>query len=250
MLTTIFSTIISLTIIEVLLSVDNALVNATIAENLPEEKRKKALRIGILLGAIFRVAALFLAAYIIQNEWIKVLGGLYLIYLAVEHLGKEVDESGKPVKQHTSYKRVIFEIAIADIVFSLDNVVSAVSFSSNFWIVLTGVGIGVVSMLFATPIISRLIHKYKGLSSAAYVIVGLIGVTLLVEIYSHIHISEFEKFAVILSVLGFTMLFETNQKVRRFARPILKKGAVVLGIPLDIARVITKVFVSVFKKNS
>lgn len=250
MLTTLFSTIISLVIIEVLLSVDNALVNATIAENLPEEKRKRALRIGILLGAAFRVIALFLVAFIIQNEWIKVLGGLYLLYLAIDHLGKEVDESGKVIKQHTSYGRVIFQIAIADIVFSLDNVISAVSFSSNIWIVLFGVGVGVITMLFATPIISRLIHKYKGLSSAAYVIVGLIGLSLLIEIYTHVHISEFQKFACILGVLLFTMIYETKPKVRHFAKPILKKAAIVLGIPLDITRVVTKVFVSVFKKNS
>lgn len=81
MIQTYLSIIISLLIIEVLLSVDNALVNATLAESLPEEKRKKALRIGITLGAVFRIVALFLAALIIQNMWLKVLGGLYLVYI-------------------------------------------------------------------------------------------------------------------------------------------------------------------------
>jgi ribosomal protein L33 len=80
---TYLSIVVSLFIIEVLLSVDNALVNATLAEALPEEKRKKALRIGILLGAVFRIVALFLVAIIIQNVWLKVLGGLYLVYLAI-----------------------------------------------------------------------------------------------------------------------------------------------------------------------
>jgi YkoY family integral membrane protein len=249
MLETLIPTLISLAIIEILLSVDNALVNATIAENLPEEKRKKALRIGILLGAVFRVIALLLVGFIIQNEWLKVLGGLYLLYLAIDHLGKEVDESGKIVRKHTSYLRVIGQIALADIVFSLDNVVSAVSFSSNIWIVMLGVAIGVVTMLFATPIISKLIHKYKGLSSAAYVIVGLIGVFLLVEIYTHIHITEFQKFACILGVLGFTMLYETNSKVRHYTKPVLKKAAIILGIPLDIVRVVKKVVLSVVKKK-
>lgn len=248
MLTALLSTIVSLTIIEILLSVDNALVNATIAESLPEEKRKRALRIGIILGAVFRVLALFVAAYIIQNDWIKILGGLYLIYLTVEHLGKEINEDGREIKKHTSYKKVIFEIALADIVFSLDNVVSAVSFSSNIWIVIAGVGVGVVSMLFATPIISKLIHKYKGLSTAAYVIVGLIGLSLLIETMSSIHIGEFNKFSVILLVLGFTVWYEKDAKVRKLTRPILKKIALLTGLPMDFIRITKRVCVRVFGK--
>ncbi len=241
MFTALISTVISITIIEILLSVDNALVNATIAESLPEAQRKRALRIGIILGAVFRVLALFVAAYIIQNDWIKIVGGLYLLYLTIEHLGKEVDESGKEVKKHTSYKRVIFEIALADIVFSLDNVISAVSFSDNLALVILGVGVGVVSMLFATPIISKLIHKYKGLSTAAYVIVGLIGLALIIETLTHVHIGEVQKFGAILAVLGFTLWYEKNPKVRRLATPILKKMALVIGLPMDFARIAKKV---------
>jgi YkoY family integral membrane protein len=241
MFTALISTIVSITIIEILLSVDNALVNATIAESLPEAKRKRALQIGIILGAVFRVLALFVAAYIIQNDWIKIVGGVYLLYLTIEHLGKEVDESGKEIKKHTSYKRVIFEIALADIVFSLDNVISAVSFSDNLALVMLGVGVGVISMLFATPIISKLIHKYKGLSTAAYVIVGLIGLALIVETLTHIHIGEVQKFGAILAVLGFTLWYEKNSKVRRLTTPILKKMALVIGLPMDFARVTKKV---------
>ena len=246
MFTALISTVVSITIIEVLLSVDNALVNATIAESLPEEKRKRALRIGIILGAVFRVLALFVAAYIIQNDWIKIVGGLYLLYLTVEHLGKEVDESGKEIKKHTSYKRVIFEIALADIVFSLDNVISAVSFSDNLALVMLGVGVGVVSMLFATPIISKLIHKYNGLSTAAYVIVGLIGSALIVETLTHVHIGEVYKFMVILGVLGFTLWYEKNSKVRKYSTPILKKIALIIGLPMDFARITKKVLQRVF----
>jgi YkoY family integral membrane protein len=241
MFTALISTIVSITIIEVLLSVDNALVNATIAESLPEAKRKRALQIGIILGAVFRVLALLVAAYIIQNDWIKIVGGLYLLYLTIEHIGKEVDESGREIKKHVSYKRVIFEIALADIVFSLDNVISAVSFSDNLYLVMLGVGVGVISMLFATPIISKLIHKYKGLSTAAYVIVGLIGLALIVETLTHIHISEVQKFSAILGVLGFTLWYEKNPKVRRFATPTLKKMALIVGLPMDFARVAKKV---------
>ncbi len=234
MLSTYFSVIASLFIIEVLLSIDNALVNATLAEALPEEKRVKAIRIGIILGAVFRFIALFAVAFIIQNVWLKVLGALYLIYLAVTHLGKVIDESGYTHTTKTTFRGVVTQIALADIVFSIDNVISAVSFSDNTYLVMFGVLVGVISMLFITPILSRLIHKYKGMPQAAYVIVGLIGAALLIETLSHIHIHEFTKFSAILSVIGFTVWYEHSLSLRRISNPVLKKMQYIIAIPLDV----------------
>jgi YkoY family integral membrane protein len=231
---TYLSIVVSLFIIEVLLSVDNALVNATLAEALPEEKRKKALRIGILLGAVFRIVALFLVAVIIQNVWLKVLGGLYLVYLAIAHLGKVVTEEGKAITPKTTYRGVILQIALADIVFSIDNVISAVSFSENIYIVMLGVGIGVVSMLFITPILSRLIHKYKGMPQAAYAIVGLVGTALLVETFTHVHIGEVWKFLTVLAIVLFTVWYEHSRYVRTFSTPVLKSLQYLIALPLDI----------------
>lgn len=248
MIQTYFSIIFSLFIIEILLSVDNALVNATLAESLPEEKRKKALRIGILLGAVFRIIALFLVAIIIQNIWLKVLGGLYLVYLAIDHLGRVVTEDGKEIQAKPTYRGVIMQIAFADIVFSLDNVISAVSFSSNIYIVMLGVGIGVVSMLFITPILSRLIHKYKGMPQAAYAIVGVVGVTLLIETLLHIHISEFSKFMTVLSIALFTVWYEHSLMLRRISDPILRSMQYIVALPIDMVYAIKRVFVNVFTK--
>ena len=248
MFQTYFSIIASLFVIEILLSVDNALVNATLAESLPEEKRKKALRIGILLGALFRIVALFLAAIIIQNIWLKIAGGLYLVYLAIAHLGRVVNEDGKEIKAKATYRGVILQIALADIVFSLDNVISAVSFSENIYIVMLGVGIGVVSMLFITPILSRLIHTYKGMPQAAYAIVGIVGVTLLIETLSKVHISELSKFMMVAGIALFTVWYEHSLPLRRASNPILKSLQYIIAIPVDIAYAIKNVVVRVFSK--
>ena len=248
MFETYFSIIISLFIIEVLLSVDNALVNATLAESLPEVKRRRALRIGILLGALFRIIALLLASIIIENIWLKILGGLYLVYLAIAHLGRVVDEEGKDIVPKTTYRGVILQIALADIVFSLDNVISAVSFSENTYIVMLGVGIGVVSMLFITPILSRLIHKYKGMPQAAYTIVGFVGLALLVETIMHIHISEVSKFVVVFAIASFTVWYEHSLQIRRLSNPILKSLQYIIAIPVDIAYAVKHVITRVFSK--
>lgn len=248
MFETYLSIIVSLFIIEILLSVDNALVNATLAESLPEEKRKKALRIGIILGAVFRIVALFLVAIIIQNIWLKILGGLYLIYLAISHLGKVITEEGKTITPKVTYRGVITQIALADIVFSLDNVISAVSFSENIYIVILGVLIGVVSMLFITPILSRLIHRYKGMPQAAYAIVGFVGLFLLVETVYHVHISEINKFLVVLSIALFTVWYEHSLYLRKVSDPILKSLQYIIAIPVDIVYAIRGIFSNVFAK--
>lgn len=231
MLSTYASIILSLFIVEVLLSVDNALVNATLAESLPEYKRKGAIRIGILAGAGFRIVALFLASIIIQNVWLKVLGGAYLIYLAMRHLGESEQSEGENVKPKETYWAVITQIAIADLIFSIDNVISAVSFSEELLVVMLGVGIGVVSMLFITPILSKLISKYKGMPACAYAIVGFIGISLILETLTSIHIAEVQKFIVVVSMCVFTVWYEHSKTMQRLFNPVLRSAQKVLNLP-------------------
>ena len=245
MIETYFSIIVSLFILEVLLSIDNALVNATIANNLPEHKRKLALRIGIICGGVFRLLMLFIVSYIIANPWLKIAGGLYLVYLMISHIGRIVDDNNHEIKKKDGFFAVITQIIFADIVFSLDNVISAVSFSNNIIIVIIGVMIGVISMLFVTPILSKLIHKYKGLPQAAYVIVGFIGITLILETMKYIHISEFYKFLVILLVIIWTIVYEHSLIIRRVSDPIFKRAQYIIAIPLDIILVIKNEIVRV-----
>lgn len=96
--------IISLVFIEVLLSIDNALVNASLAEGLINAKeRKLAIRIGILGGAALRLVALFFATLIIQNKWILIIGGIYLVYLAFDHLYIKRNDNGEESKNKKVY---------------------------------------------------------------------------------------------------------------------------------------------------
>lgn len=213
-LTTYLPVIISLAVIEILLSVDNALVNASLAEPLPESQRKKAIRFGIIGGAVLRLVALFFATLIIQNKWVLIIGGLYLIYLAFDHLYIKKDDSGHNIKYKTTFIAVIMQIIFADAVFSIDNVVSAVGLSHSYPVVVTGVLIGVVSMLFITGLVSNIIHKHPTLKKAAYIIVGLIGAVLLIETIIGTHISEIIKFSVIISVLvtAYILSYKNNKK--------------------------------------
>lgn len=215
--TTYLPVIISLIFIEVLLSIDNALVNASLAEGLTNAKeRKLAIRIGILGGAGLRLVALFFATLIIQNKWILIIGGLYLVYLAFDHLylkRNENEEDNKNKKVYTFWG-VVAQIIVADMIFSIDNVVSAVGLSHNYYIVVTGVLIGIISMLFVTQIISGFIHKHPIFKKAAYVIVGMIGIVILLENISSVHIGELNKFIIIMSILITTYVISHRRNKR------------------------------------
>src|SRR3954470_20122173 len=93
-----FITIGLLVVLEGLLSADNALVLALMILGLPRRDQKKALRYGLVGAFSFRILATLLATWLIRIEWVKLLGGAYLLYLSYEHFrGGDADHRGKPV---------------------------------------------------------------------------------------------------------------------------------------------------------
>ncbi len=206
-----FATIASIAVLEVLLSVDNALVNASLAEELPRHDQNKAIFAGIGLGALFRIACLCIASFLIESILIKTLGALYLCYLAYEHFFRSKKEE-KELKKHPHLKKVIFEIAIADLVFSIDNIVGAVGISNNFKLVVFGVCVGIVSMLFVTQLMSKLIHNFPTLERTAYIIIAFIGFSMLGDMFIGLHIDEVHKFFVILAMLVATIAYDMGKK--------------------------------------
>jgi YkoY family integral membrane protein len=206
----IISTILSIAILELMLSVDNALVNASLAEELPPKLQKKAIYAGIGIGAIFRIICLFLASIIIENPIIKIIGGLYLIWLAYDHFFR-TKKDDKDLKKHPHFGKVIGQIAAADLVFSIDNVVGAIGISSHFAYVVFGVLIGIITMLFVTPIMLTLMSKFPTLIKTAYGIIAYVGISILIEASTHHHIPEIATFIFILVAVLATVRYDRKR---------------------------------------
>ncbi|MDB5259156.1 MAG: hypothetical protein JWO73_364 [Candidatus Taylorbacteria bacterium] len=207
----IISTIFSIAILELMLSVDNALVNASLAEELPVPQQKKAIYFGIGIGAIFRVICLFFATIIIRNPSVKILGGLYLCYLAYAHFFRADSKEPALLKQHR-FGKVIAEIAIADLVFSIDNIVGAVGISSHFSYVVFGVLVGIATMLFITPIMLVLMGRFPSLIKTAYGIIAYVGLSILADAFLRIHIHEYATFGLIVAAVIATMIIDSRRK--------------------------------------
>lgn len=189
----------NLIIIESLLSVDNAAVLATMVLDLPEEQRNRALRYGIWGAYIFRGLAMLFAAVLIQIWWLKPLGGVYLLYLVYDWWkGKQtaskeddiIDKKSNWLYRATvgtfgNFWATVALVELMDMAFSIDNVFAAVAFTPNIILVCIGVFIGILAMRFIAQWFVQLMGKYAFLETAAFVVIGILGLKLVLSLYEH-----------------------------------------------------------------
>jgi YkoY family integral membrane protein len=173
-------------ILEVLLSIDNAAVLATMVKTLPKESQKKALTYGIVGAYLFRGLALLFATILLKIVWLKILGGLYLVYLAYTNLKSNSEDDG-PKSISIPFLNVFWStvvaIELADLVFSIDNVFAAVAFTDKIELIYLGVFIGIIAMRFAATAFVRLIEKHPILEKVAFWVVGFLGVKLILSLW-------------------------------------------------------------------
>ncbi len=223
--------ILSLILIEGLLSVDNALAIAAMANHLPENQKRRALRWGIIGAYGFRGLAMAFAAYIIANPWLKIIGAAYLLYLMCAHFTKSADdeqkdETGAAHLAGKSFWATVASIELMDLSLSVDNVVAAVAMSPKLWVVCLGVFIGILALRFVAGYCLKLLEKYPILEHTAFLLIGFVGTILLVELLSShsgypIHINPFQKFIGIALITGATILYTRQPALQRAVRPVL-----------------------------
>jgi tellurite resistance protein TerC len=190
--------------IDGLLSFDNALVLATMVQHLPEKLQKVALRAGLLGAFIMRGLSLCFVGLLIANPWIKLVGAAYLIYLMCSNLGvaeegEEEQAAGKVVKGLIG---TIIAVELADMAFSLDNIIATVAMSPKMWVVCLGVFMSIIVMRFVAGIFIGLVKKFPILEKVSYILVGFIGFQLGAEYIFHFEMTDMQKF---LGVLGITV---------------------------------------------
>ncbi len=221
----------SLVILEGLLSVDNALVLAAMVKHLPEKQSQQALKAGLLGAYGGRGLMLFCASFILQNPWLKLLGGGYLVYLMVSNLGQA--EEGESEEEATVAKggfwQTVLAVELADLAFSVDNVAAAVAMSDKLWAVMTGVGIGILAMRFVAGIFVNLIKRFPVLEQIAYVLVGYIGLLLILEEQGIVSANEMVKFGSIIGIIGSGMAYSQFKVVRTISNPLFGYVGVQFG---------------------
>lgn len=177
--------------LEGLLSADNAMVLAVLVLGLPKAEQRKALRYGILGAFVFRIAAILLAAYLIQIRIVMLVGAVYLLWLTYQHFAGHEDaesrrrpKSAAPWLGMTAFWATVVKVELTDIVFAIDSILVAVAMSNKLWVIITGGILGVVAMRLVIGQLLVLVNRYPPLVDGAFVIIAWVGVKLLLE-YLH-----------------------------------------------------------------
>lgn len=172
-----------LIVLEAVLSADNAIALAAIAQGLEDKKlENQALNLGLVVAYVLRMLLILTATWVTQFWQFEVIGAAYLLWLVFQYFTSKEDE-----KHHhhgprfTSVWQAIPTIAFTDLAFSLDSVTTAIAVSQEIWLILTGATIGIITLRFMAGLFIRWLDEFEHLGDAGYITVGLVGLRLLVR---------------------------------------------------------------------
>ena len=173
--------------LNIILSGDNAVVIGLAAAGLPESQRNKAVLFGIIAAAVLRIIFSIVAQQLLALWWIDIVGGLALLYIAVNFL-LELRKAGKEeaVEGHAHHDKslmaALWQIIIADVSMSLDNVLAVAAVArDNLTLLIVGLVISIVMMGLLGSVLARVLDRYKWIAYLGVALIGWIGLKLLWE---------------------------------------------------------------------
>ena len=233
-------TLFTLSALEIVLGIDNLVFISIAVSRLPEERRPFARRLGIAVACITRIVLLVSLAYLAHMEknlftvagmgisirdLVLILGGLFLLYKG----GKEIhelitggeDEDPTTTKASAVFGMVIAQIAVIDIVFSLDSVITAVGIADHIPVMVCAILLAVAVMLLAANPLGRFIDANPTVKMLALAFILLVGVVLVLDGFD-VHVPK----PYIYAAMGFSALVEVlNVLMRRRAKAHQVPGA-------------------------
>lgn len=210
----------TLTMLEIVLGVDNVIFISILAGKLPQEQQARARQVGLALALITRILLLLSISFIATlttplfnvlsfepsgRDLILLGGGLFLIYKATTEIHEKLEgeEGHASSRGGVTFTSVIIQILLLDVVFSLDSVITAVGMADDVRIMITAVVIAVAVMLFAAGPLSEFVNRHPTVKMLALSFLLLIGFSLVAE-GLHFHIPK----GYIYFAMGFSVLVE------------------------------------------
>ncbi|MGK7899471.1 MAG: hypothetical protein AB4372_39115 [Xenococcus sp. (in: cyanobacteria)] len=194
--------ILTLSFLEIILSLDNAIALSSITERLNTEDKKFVLDLGMILSYLFRIVLIFFATWIIQYWQLKLLAVAYLFYLVFDYflgLSSEGELKAKP-----SLISAIVAVVITDLAFSLDSISAAVGMSDRFFVIIIGCGIGVVALRFLADLFQVWMEKFTYLETSGYLAICFVALKLLTGvIYPSLIIPESFEILIVFCIFAF-----------------------------------------------
>jgi predicted tellurium resistance membrane protein TerC len=229
--------LVTLTVLEIVLGIDNIIFISILAGKLPKHQQGRARSLGLMAAMVTRILLLFSLAWMIRltapfftpfghpisgRDLILLLGGLFLLAKATFEIHDKLEgaEHHGSSRAAASFGAVIAQIMLLDIVFSLDSVITAVGMARQFWVMVTAVVLAVGVMLVAAGPISDFVNRHPTVKMLALSFLLLIGFSLVADGLGQ-HISK----GYIYFAMGFSVFVEMlNLRMRRGAEPVRLHG--------------------------
>jgi YkoY family integral membrane protein len=191
------ATVAVLVVLEAALSIDNALVLGLLSGRLKPSQRMRALTYGLVGAFVLRWLMIVAAAYLLRWAILKLLGGIYLLWVGTKYFLPKPKRDVKAVeatKEPVGFWTTVAAIELTDVAFAVDSILAAIALVGppprgtprsaihpKLWVIVTGGMLGVIVMRFAAAIFSHLMERFPRLTRSAYLLVILIGVKMLIE---------------------------------------------------------------------
>lgn len=238
----IITALLTLTVLEIILGVDNIIFISIVSNKLPAEQQPRARVIGLLLAMVFRIFLLLTISWIIQltnpiftipfvqdegkpigiswKDLILIAGGIFLVFkstLEIHHkLEKAKPQLAGSKAAPSAFGAVILQIVMVDAVFSFDSILTAIGLVDEVWVMITAVIISMTIMILFSGIISRFINKHPTLQILALAFLIMIGVMLVAEGF-HQHFNK----SYVYTAIAFSLIVELiNMRLRKNHQPI------------------------------
>lgn len=225
----------TLTVLELVLGIDNIVFISILAGKLPPEQQSKARYIGLSMALVMRVILLFSLSWVMSlteplftlpvvnqpvsgRDLILIIGGLFLIAKSTHeiHGSLEGEEGQQSKKVYASFASVIIQITVLDIVFSLDSVITAIGMVDRIAVMIAAVVVSIIAMMLFAGSIGAFVQKHPTVKMLALAFLLLIGVTLLAEGFHQKIPKGYIYFAMAFSVVVEIL----NMRLRRKGEPV------------------------------
>jgi predicted tellurium resistance membrane protein TerC len=227
--------LLTLTVLEIVLGVDNVIFISILSGKLPKDQQKKARRVGLMAAMLMRIGLLFSLSWLAQltaplfvvmgkgfsgRDLILLGGGLFLLAKATYEIHDKLEgaEGHSSVKVAATFASVITQVMVLDIVFSLDSVITAIGMANHLGVMVTAVVLAVAVMLLAAEPISEFVEAHPTVKILALSFLLLIGFSLVAEGFGQ-HVSK----GYIYFAMGFSVFVEMINiriKGRQKAKPV------------------------------
>lgn len=188
-----------LTILEIVLGIDNIIFVSILAGKLPADKQRQGRRVGLLLGMVIRIIMLMGIDWVRKQEHalftvmdndisgkdlMLIVGGLFLLYQSVHEIHLKLKGYKEEVKERTDAKglsSILVQMTLLNVVFSLDSVITAIGMADHLWVMILAVILSMVVMLAASGPIAKFVNNNPSIKILALSFLVMIGISLLAE---------------------------------------------------------------------